>query len=517
MTSLSRLLLATTAVFLGAGAARAADGAEVLDYACGACHAREEGGYDRIDAVRKTPEAWDMTVQRMGRNHGVALEPEERAAVVRYLADTRGLSVAETEDWRYILEREPVAQDLGPNARMSETCGRCHSYARVALQRRTPEDWRHLVNFHLGQFPTLEYQALARDRDWWGIAQNEIMPFLAETYPLGEAPPAADLDLSGEWPVAGRQPGRGDYAGLLTLTATESGYDAALRLDFADGASESFTGSGALYGAGEWRASLASPEREIRQVFALKEGGVLEGRWFELGRDVIGGRLTAARAGEGAAPRILGVSPGRLRAGETAEVLITGVGLTGELKVPEGLTAEILSASDREVKLKLSTPEALGAVALALGEAAAPEPFVVFGKLDRISISPETAISRVGGGGGPIPKTPAQFEAFGWLNGPDGEASTEDDVFVGRFPAQWRTENFDAAAEAMRDADYAGSIDQNGLFTPGVAGPNPERPMMANNIGNLKVVAEVEDAGRSLQAEAHLYATVQRFVDALIR
>jgi quinohemoprotein amine dehydrogenase len=41
--------------------------------------------------------------------------------------------------------------------------------------------------------------------------------------------------------------------------------------------------------------------------------------------------------------------------------------------------------------------------------------------------------------------------------------------------------------------------------------------MMANNVGNLKVVATVDDAGRKLTAEAHLYATVQRFVDALIR
>lgn len=517
MTSLKRLLLATTlAAAPPMGAALAADGAEVLENTCSACHARnDDGSLDRIDAVRKTPEAWDMTVQRMIRNHNVFLEPEERAAVVRYLADTRGLSVEETEGRRYILEREPVALDVGPNQQMTETCGRCHSYARVALQRRTPEDWERLVNFHLGQFPTLEYQALARDRDWWGIAQAEIMPFLARTYPLGEAAPAVEVDLSGEWVLSGRQPGRGDYSGTLSLSASEDGYGAVMTLNFADGASESFTGSGLLFGAGEWRGSLKNEATEIRQVFALKGDGTLEGRWFELRRDVVGGRLTAARADS--APRILGVSPGYVRAGEPTEITITGVGLTEAAELPEGLSAEVLGASDREVKLRLTASEALGAVSLALGGIAAPAPLVVFEKLDRITISPETAMSRVGGGGGQIPKVPAQFEALGWLDGPDGEAGTADDLLVGRFPAQWRTANFNAEAEAMRDVDYAGTIDENGHFTPGVAGPNPERRMMANNVGNLKVIAEVEDAGRTLQAEAHLYATVQRFVDALIR
>ncbi|MDN3714210.1 hypothetical protein QWZ10_24775 [Paracoccus cavernae] len=57
-----------------------------------------------------------MTVVRMMRNHEVALSDEERLAVVRYLSDTRGLSVAETEGLRYILEREPVANDAGPRS-----------------------------------------------------------------------------------------------------------------------------------------------------------------------------------------------------------------------------------------------------------------------------------------------------------------------------------------------------------------------------------------------------------------
>ena len=166
MKPLTRTALVSAAA-LAAAPALAVSGEDVLQNACAACHVRhEDGRWERIDAVRKTPEGWDITVTRMMRNHGVALEPQERAAVVRYLSDTRGLTPEEAEGRRYILEREPVAFDEGPDTLMTQTCGRCHSYTRVALQRRTPEDWAHLVNFHLGQFPTLEYQALARDRDW---------------------------------------------------------------------------------------------------------------------------------------------------------------------------------------------------------------------------------------------------------------------------------------------------------------------------------------------------------------
>lgn len=135
-----------------------------------------------------------------------------------------------------------------------------------------------------------------------------------------------------------------------------------------------------------------------------------------------------------------------------------------------------------------------------------------------MSVVPDLTISRLGDGGGPIPKTPAQFEAMGWLNGPDGQPATEDDVALGILPATWSVTNFDAAAAAMEDAKFAGSIDAaTGLFTPAEAGPNPERPMMTNNAGNLKVIATVKDGTTELTGEAHLYATVQRFVDAPIR
>ncbi|WP_323766914.1 quinohemoprotein amine dehydrogenase subunit alpha [Marinovum sp.] len=488
-------------------------GFDVFDTICTSCHVtRDDGAIERIDAVRKTPEAWDMTVVRMMRNHGVEMTAEERRAVVKYLSDTRGLSVEETAEYRYILEKEPVASDAGPNQQMTETCGRCHSYARVALQRRTGEDWEHLINFHLGQFPSLEYQALARDRDWWGTAQTDILAFLSETYPLGKAPEAVSDDLSGRYVLSGREPGRGDYTGEMRLQAADEGYDVVMMLDYPDG-SETYSGRGLIYGEGEWRATLTSGDVTIRQVMALS-GDTLSGRWFHAAQDVTGGRITALA--EGAAPQVIGITPAAVAVGVATEVTLTGSGLTSAPVLPEGVKAEVVSASANSLTLSV-TADVAGALSLGLEGFADPVSLVAYDRIDRITVVPEVAMARVGGNGGPIPKVPAQFEAYGWTNGPDGTPDTEDDLKVGVVDVTWSFDNWDEAAAAIEDAKYAGELDDTGLFMPGGAGPNPDRVMSTNNTGNLRVTATYNGVDGPLSAEAHLYATVQRFVDTPIR
>ncbi|ARE42248.1 Quinohemoprotein amine dehydrogenase alpha subunit [Rhodovulum sp. P5] len=509
-------LLSTCAALALAHPSAAMEAEEIIEKVCSNCHEqREDGSYPRIDDGRRTPEAWDMTVVRMMRNHRVRIDDADRAVVVKYLAETRGLSVAETGGWRYILEQEPVAVDEAPSQLMAEMCARCHSYARVALQRRTAEDWEKLLHFHLGQYPTLEYQALARDRDWWGIARGEVLDFLVETYPYGDRVAATDTDLSGTWSVVGRVPGTGDYSGTMELGATEGGYDVTLDLTFADGAGRTFSGLGMVYGAGEWRATLTDGETQIRQVLALGPDGALSGRWFEADRDVIGGRLVAAKTD--GKPQILTASPTHLRLGETAEITLTGVGLSGAPALPEGLSGEVVSDTPEQVVLRVTADAAAaeGWAEIALGDLSTS--IVLFEDLDRIEVVPEVAISRIGGNGGPIPKVPAQFEAAGYINGPDGEPGTEDDIRVGYFPAEWSTENFDEVAAMLEDAKFAGSIDDTGLFTPGDAGPNPARRMTTNNAGNLSVIAKVTDGAELLEGRAQLFATVQRFVDTPIR
>jgi len=64
-----------------------------------------------------------------------------------------------------------------------------------------------------------------------------------------------------------------------------------------------------------------------------------------------------------------------------------------------------------------------------------------------------------------------------------------------------------------------GRIDQRGLFTPNVDGPNAQRSGNRNNIGDVWVVATYQDAengngngARALKARAHLLVTVPLYL-----
>src|SRR5690606_36225884 len=108
-------MLLTTALATLATPGLAATGEEIVANVCGACHLKDDQGrVSRIDTSRRTPEGWEMNTVRMMRNYGVQLSDEDFLTVVRHLSDTRGLSVAETDGFRYILEREPLANDHGP-------------------------------------------------------------------------------------------------------------------------------------------------------------------------------------------------------------------------------------------------------------------------------------------------------------------------------------------------------------------------------------------------------------------
>ena len=133
-------------------------------------------------------------------------------------------------------------------------------------------------------------------------------------------------------------------------------------------------------------------------------------------------------------------------------------------------------------------------------------------------IEPAATIARVGGGGGPIAAVPAQFEAIGYMNGPDGEAGTDDDVRIGMMKATWSNAEFDDFSRAMEDTKFAGQLDAgSGLFSPAVPGPNPARRWQANNIGNLAITGTVNAAGNEVSGSGQLFVTVQRFVDPPIR
>ncbi|MBM4385043.1 MAG: quinohemoprotein amine dehydrogenase subunit alpha [Deltaproteobacteria bacterium] len=439
---------------------------ELLRNTCGGCHQSDaSGGLSRIAHQRKTPEGWAMTIQRMEDLHGITVSSQSlplgsadaKRTLIKHLADTQGLAPSETEGFRYALEQrldefEPVDADF------KMMCGRCHSAARVLLQRRPVDEWRELVHFHLGQWPSTEYSAGGRNLDWFPVALNETAPMLAEKYAYESAAwekwkKAKKPDLSGSWSVSGHQPSKGPFEGRLRATPNGADeYAVELSGEYLR-SGEKLAGSGraTVYTGYEWRATLTVGDVKWQQVFAAGQRDgllTLAGRMYERDHHELGMQLEAI--------------------------------------------------SERTPSMHTLAP---GANA----------------RMDRITVEPPYQVARVGDGGGPIPKEYAVFDAVAWSNGADGKPETADDVRIGALPATWRVEPWNEQAREERDVEFAGVMDPaTGVFTPGDAGPNPARKYGTNNVGNLKVIATLKDGERELTADAHLIVTVQRWIHSPI-
>lgn len=507
------------------GTAAAADGEALLVENCAGCHSVEGSKQlTRIDAQRKTPEGWTMTLFRMDVVHDVKLSNADRRALVKHLSDTRGMAPSETADFRYILERTPNVVESATNESISGMCTRCHSLARAGLQGRTEEEWLLLAHQHLGQWPTTEYQAGGRDREWFKLAV-ELAPTLAREYPFETAAwtewaAREKKSMAGTWRIAGSAPNRGVFTGHMLVDETGADtYSVETAIDYADGTKEIGTGGAIVYTGFEWRARVNVEGVSMSQVFAASEDGdAMAGRMFRTTADELGFHVTAVREADGVS-EVLAVSPTHLRAGSSAEITISGTGLSGDVSLGEGVGIEaVLSAAPNRIKVKATAAEdtQAGPRAVRVGSTESEVSLTVYEKVDSVRIEPPFAIARVGGGS--TPRVQATFEAVAYANGADGQPGTDDDVRIGAMPAVWSVKAFDEVAQAMEDAKFAGAMDaRSGIFTPAMAGPNAARPFSTNNAGNLSVVAVVNDDGQTLTGEGQLVVTVQRWNDPPIR
>jgi quinohemoprotein amine dehydrogenase len=495
---------------------------------CVGCHIPDENGaLSRIRDQRKTAEGWEMTINRMRLIHGLTLSgqeiniaPTSMREMVKYLADNQGLAPSESEPYRYLLEQDlNRTEDI--DADLAVMCGRCHSSARFALQRRTEDEWEKLVHFHLGQYPSTEYSLYGRDRDWLGQALNESVPALAKAYPLEtdawrEWQATPKPALAGRWVMAGHMAGRGDLHAVMTVEGGESdNYSISLEGVFADGAELSGTGKAVVYTGYDWRAQLTLGDITMRQVFAADaSGNEMTGRMYLRGQDLQGVRLTAAR--DDGPARIVAVSPSHIRQGSSQQLVISGVGLEGDIKLPAGIKieSEVSRTANRiEVQVSAAGDAALGMGDVSVGPVASTGSLAVYDAIDQLQVRPAFGVARVGDNGGSTPKVNAAFRAVGVDFGADGEAGTDDDITLGYVDGvNWQVQPWDEIAERMDDVKFAGNMGrQSGIFEPAGAGPNPERVQGTNNAGNLKVVASLEQDGDSVMGEGQLIVTVQRW------
>jgi quinohemoprotein amine dehydrogenase len=303
----------------------------------------------------------------------------------------------------------------------------------------------------------------------------------------------------------------------VTRSAADE-YAVSLEIRYADGTKASGKGSAIVYTGYEWRGSLELGNEKVSQVLALSEDGKeLSGRSFLVDSDSLGAELRAVR--DGGEPRILAVEPSFLRSGERTEVSIHGVGLAGDVSLGDGVDIEGREATADTVRVlaRATRGAAAGQREVTVGKAQARGLFAVYEKIGSVRVEPPYAIARVGGGGGAKAPVPAQFDAVGYLDGPDGKPGTEDDVRLGAMKARWSVVDFDKTAAQLKDAKYAGIMEPGGLFMPAEAGPNPQRHYHTNNAGDLTVRATVADGGRTVEGIAHLIVTLQRWVDPPLR
>ena len=495
-------------------------GALVLKNTCSACHAPlPDGGYARITQMRKTPEGWEITLNRMAVVHGVPLSATDQANVLKYLSDHFGLAPAEAAPYRAFLEQVPYVKDKSPSPFLSMMCARCHSFARIGLERRDTAEWVKLANFHLGQYPATEYSEKGRGVEWWKLASTVVPPMLGKMFPFNTAEwtawqKHADPDLSGIWRVTGHVPGKGDYQGHMFVDETaKDHYEASLTLRYADGSELHGSGDVVTYTGYEWRGTFTLGKDAVHQVLAVGADGGLSGRWFEATHPERGGTMTAYRETDHQ-PRIMQVSQPYLHAGDTAQIEIDGTGLAGTPQFGAGVQVlRVVSHSpERIVVLASADADAVaGARTVSVGATKADGAFVVYRSIDFVKLVPDDAIARVGDNGGPLPAVTAQFEAVGYLLAP-GSGKGEQAVRIGVFPAEWSVSNFSAAAAAREDTRFAGHITASGEFDPAGAGPDPKRKFGGDNIGNLRVTGRISDHGQSISGDAHLIVTVQRWI-----
>jgi quinohemoprotein amine dehydrogenase len=316
--------------------------------------------------------------------------------------------------------------------------------------------------------------------------------------------------LAGRWALSGYQAGKGPLVGSLTITADPQAADTFVteaRYTFArSGETVARTGRSVVYAGFQWRgrstaaAAGADAWREVMLVERTQRE--MSGRWFGGGYDELGMDVKLVRIG--AEPIVLGVSMPGLKTGSTVPALrIYGVNLPAKLTAAQIGLGQGLTVT----RIVSATPELL-TVAVDIAPGAVPGPrdvhvaggyqstaFTVYDKVDTIRVVPQAGLARVGGA--VFPKQLQQFEAVAYHNGPDGRPNTADDWNLGTVDAQWAIEEY-AATFDDDDVRFVGTIDANGLFTPNLDGPNPQRTIAGgpntagrNNIGDVWVTASV--------------------------
>jgi quinohemoprotein amine dehydrogenase len=545
---------------------------------CGGCHPRDSNGMmRRISYIRTSPEVWEQAIKRMVRLNGLSIKPDEAHLILKYLSANNGLAPEEAKPSFWEAEHRLFRDqsDKIPDDALQHTCNYCHTIGRVLTQRRTRDDYEKLITMHIGLFPGAENTLRPRrpNRSAGAVAPVQIVqlptaigPAVVNTPPVpeiialrndGKYPADVAIDylaknqplltpsweawkavmrtpkIQGRWLLTGYQQGKGRVFGTLTVEdgAAPDEFTTKTEIEYAStGITVSRTGKGVIYTGYSWRgrtngkppASSTDPAAEWREaMFISRDGNTMDGRWFWGGYEEFGVDAHLSRIGT--EPMLVGTSSFAVQSPSTTQVRVFGANFPTDLKAGSfdfgsGITVTKVvrqSPMIATVDIKVDPNLPTGIRDVSLGRSTAERAIAVYDKIAYIKVVPDASMARLGGT--IAAKQFAQFEAIAYAAGPDGKAQTADDVPLGPVSARWSTEEFVSTPDDD-DIQFVGSMNDSGLFTPNIEGPNPARKKQSNNYptnnwGDIWVRATYDaPGGAKLTARSYLVVTIPVYV-----
>jgi len=528
---------------------------------CESCHKKDEkGNLTRISWIRTTPEGWEEAIKRMVRLNGLMLEPADARAIVKYLSSSHGLAPEEAKSVMYMAEHR-IQDEAVPNESVRATCMYCHAVGRALQWRRTRVEWSLLADLHSALYQQAD-AAFRRNGagpigDGAGaggagdaaaaqanISLDASLDFLGQNYGLHTPEWSAwrarmrTPKIAGRWLIAAHIQGRGKYYGELTIAqgAAEDEFTTTVKLQpVSEGPAITRTGAGLVYAGYSWRGrskgatTPANPlpgdlSSEMREAMWFSPDQTwAEGRWFwgeyqEFGIDVKLKRVTPE-------PVLLTLDRYSLKTGSQAQtVRLIGANLPaqmapGDLDFGSGIAVKSIvshSATELIAQLDVAANAVPGKRDVAFRNSVLEGALAVYDRVDYIKVLPETSIARLGGDAkSPHPRGYQQLEVMAYHRGEDGKIRTADDIELGPVDVTWSLEEF-YSVFGDDDKEFVGSLDSNGLFTPSLDGPNPQRKFSRNNYGNVWAVAtaknEKDKDGKPLVGRSYLVVTVPTYI-----
>jgi quinohemoprotein amine dehydrogenase len=220
---------------------------------------------------------------------------------------------------------------------------------------------------------------------------------------------------------------------------------------------------------------------------------------------------------------VAGASIFALKSPSTSEVKVYGANLPADLKPADfdlGAGIKVTSIVHREpsvatVNVQVDSGLPTGIRDLTVRHSTAERAIAVYDKVAYVKVMPDASMARLGGT--ITAKQFAQFEAIAYAAGPDDKPQTADDIPLGPVSARWSMEEF-VSTPGDDDIKYVGKLNDSGLFTPSLEGPNPERQKQANNYptnnwGDVWVAATyTTPEGSEMKARSYLVVTIPTYV-----